>query len=288
MPLTNKSHLKPFAIELFKKWRLEPQGEFFSTHSSLLCRVKYNQQNAILKIVEPDDDEAQSASILKYFNGNGCVKILNDHKHAFLLEYINTANDTQSLEEMALNGKIPQATHILCDIIDKIHEEKQTPLPTNTISFTARFEDMKKHINEGRVAKDRLAQCRAALTLTSELIKTHQTKNKLLHGDIHHFNVLKDTNRGWLAIDPKGFIGPKAYEYASIFCNPYRHKDIVSSSEYTATLLDITHERSNIPKATIAQFAYIHSLQCAAWSLSPPDQDYWFACADSIKKYTHI
>lgn len=34
----------------------------------------------------------------------------------------------------------------------------------------------------------------------------------LLHGDLHHENILLDESRGWLAIDPKGVTGPKILE----------------------------------------------------------------------------
>ncbi|WP_373298360.1 aminoglycoside phosphotransferase family protein [Paludibacterium paludis] len=34
-----------------------------------------------------------------------------------------------------------------------------------------------------------------------------QRCHRLLHGDLHHDNVLFDSSHGWLAIDPKGVIG---------------------------------------------------------------------------------
>ena len=42
----------------------------------------------------------------------------------------------------------------------------------------------------------------------------------VLHGDMHHANVL-DSERGWLAIDPKGLIGDRGYDYANLFCYPW-------------------------------------------------------------------
>jgi streptomycin 6-kinase len=42
----------------------------------------------------------------------------------------------------------------------------------------------------------------------------------VMHGDMHHGNVLGFESRGWLAIDPKGLIGERAFDYANIFCNP--------------------------------------------------------------------
>jgi streptomycin 6-kinase len=34
----------------------------------------------------------------------------------------------------------------------------------------------------------------------------------VLHGDLHHENILWDADAGWLAIDPKGVIGPRCLE----------------------------------------------------------------------------
>jgi streptomycin 6-kinase len=34
----------------------------------------------------------------------------------------------------------------------------------------------------------------------------------LLHGDLHHENILRDDEMGWRAIDPKGVIGPRVME----------------------------------------------------------------------------
>ena len=42
----------------------------------------------------------------------------------------------------------------------------------------------------------------------------------VLHGDIHHDNILDFGKRGWLAIDPKRLQGERGFDYANLFCNP--------------------------------------------------------------------
>ena len=42
----------------------------------------------------------------------------------------------------------------------------------------------------------------------------------MLHGDVHHANVLHFAEHGWLVIDPKGLIGERGFEFANLFCNP--------------------------------------------------------------------
>ena len=42
----------------------------------------------------------------------------------------------------------------------------------------------------------------------------------MLHGDLHHDNVLDFGERGWLAIDPKRLLGERGFDFANIFTNP--------------------------------------------------------------------
>lgn len=42
----------------------------------------------------------------------------------------------------------------------------------------------------------------------------------LLHGDLHHENILAAERQPWLAIDPKGMTGEPAYEVGAILRNP--------------------------------------------------------------------
>ena len=42
----------------------------------------------------------------------------------------------------------------------------------------------------------------------------------LLHGDLHHYNILQTEFDAWLAIDPKGVVGEPVYEVGALMRNP--------------------------------------------------------------------
>jgi streptomycin 6-kinase len=42
----------------------------------------------------------------------------------------------------------------------------------------------------------------------------------LLHGDLHHWNILAAEREPWLALDPKGLVGEPAYEVGALLRNP--------------------------------------------------------------------
>ena len=57
---------------------------------------------------------------------------------------------------------------------------------------------------------------------------------RVLHGDLHHGNVLDFGSQGWLAIDPKGLLGERGFDFANIFTNP----DLADASHPVATAPD--------------------------------------------------
>lgn len=42
----------------------------------------------------------------------------------------------------------------------------------------------------------------------------------VLHGDLHHDNILRATREPWLAIDPHGYVGDPGYEAGALLYNP--------------------------------------------------------------------
>ena len=56
-----------------------------------------------------------------------------------------------------------------------------------------------------------------------------QRQPTLLHGDLQHYNVLFDSSRGWLAIDPKGVIGELEFEIGPVLRNPIERPELFLS-----------------------------------------------------------
>jgi streptomycin 6-kinase len=87
----------------------------------------------------------------------------------------------------------------------------------------------------------------------------------VLHGDVHHRNVLHDPARGWVAIDPKGVLGNRALEYATIFYNPtdavaLRPGRLRASARLVAAV-------AGIDEREILQWAFANAALSACWSI---------------------
>lgn len=87
-----------------------------------------------------------------------------------------------------------------------------------------------------------------------------------LHGDIHHGNVLDFGGRGWLAIDPKGLVGERGFDYANIFCNP--DAAIATSPHRLMKQLDVVANAAVHDKRRLLQWIAAWAGLSAAWSFA--------------------
>lgn len=79
----------------------------------------------------------------------------------------------------------------------------------------------------------------------------------VLHGDLHHGNILDFGTRGWLAIDPKGLVGERGFDYANIFTNP----DLAEPTRPVAIEPEIFTQRVNI----VSEIARIERQRLLMW-----------------------
>ena len=190
------------------RWNLTPDGEPIETHSSHLLPVRRAGLALILQLAV-EKEEQGGGVLMQWWDGNGAARVFAYDGEALLLE---RASGTRSLVAMVQDGHDDEATRILCDTIERLHAPRSKPLPdlTPLDSWFAELWPMAS--SQGGLIAEAAAVARWLLAAQREICP--------LHGDIHHENVLDFGARGWLAIDPKGLIGDRAFDYANLFCNP--------------------------------------------------------------------
>jgi len=87
----------------------------------------------------------------------------------------------------------------------------------------------------------------------------------LLHGDLHHFNILSAERRPWLAIDPKGVVGDPAYEPAPFLYNPM-DRILEASDSKKIVERRIEHLAEHFDRQRIIGWALVQSVLSAWWS----------------------
>ena len=106
---------------------------------------------------------------------------------------------------------------------------------------------------------------RRADALRAELLAS-TTEPVALHGDMHHYNVLRAADRGWLAIDPKGLAGDRCFDVCQFFRNP---DDVLPG--VNRRRLDIFCAELGLDRARTKDWCLVHAVLDACWALEDGD-----------------
>lgn len=243
------------------QWKLSDPEPLAKTVTSDLYKVRASGQTAVLKILSEVGvkDERHAADVLQWYGGHGAIQLLRDDPSAILIEYV----DGEELTELVKSGEDDEATKIIADVLNKIHFVSQSETPHDLPPLQQRFQSLFDKADQNQ--KSNSIFTRAAAMARHLLLD--QSRAHVLHGDIHHGNILHHRERGWLAIDPQGLIGDRAYDAANALRNPLSLPEIVQNRErllrqaqIMATVLDIDRER-------LLSYAFAHACLSACWSL---------------------
>jgi streptomycin 6-kinase len=237
-----------------KTWNVTIE-ETRETPTSLLGFGVRAGQRVVLKITRPDGDESQSGKVLEAFGGDGAVRVYEYETGAVLLERLEPGEKLVNLED-------DKATMILAQVM-KTLAHHQAPVECPTVADWGRGFDRYLASGDRQLPLEMIHEARG---LYQDLASTQGT-TMLLHGDLQHYNVLFDNERGWIAIDPKGVVGEWEYEVGPLLRNPVEHPElfanpatIIRRLEILTTILPLNYSRA-------LRWSYAQSVLSAIWDI---------------------
>ncbi len=189
------------------RWGLHADGVPFATPTSRLLAVVMDGAPAMLKLALYED-ERRGGGLLEWWAGVGAARVMAREGQAILIE---KATGPMCLGRMSREGGDDEACAVLCDVAAGLHERRGRHWP-DLVPLEAWFAPLHAASIQGGMLAT--ASARAAALVSEGREPT------ALHGDLHHGNVLDFGGRGWLAIDPKGLAGDRAFDYAPMFLFP--------------------------------------------------------------------
>ncbi len=238
------------------RWDLVPDGEPIFTRSSQLLPVRYKNSPAILKIAL-DEEERQGCHVMTWWNGVGAAPVLEHDDNAILLA---RAMGTRVLKQMAHAGLDDEASKIICAVAATLHRVNK-PFPTELMPLRERF----KALLTGAQTHGGIFM--SAAQVTEELLVS-QPASTVLHGDLHHENVL-DFNGQWLAIDPKGLWGDRGFDFANIFCNP--DIEVALAPGRLEKQAAVVAQAAQIPHQRLLKWIFAYASLSALWIIEDGD-----------------
>ena len=269
--------------ELATEWALVHLGPPFPESRASLVIPTRRQDGVplVLKFAPAPEWVTDEAHALAYWEGRGAVRLeaANLPQGALLLE--------RAVPGTPLAALCPDddraATMAAADDVLQLRFRGgafESALPT-----LASWTEILASVASSPAVPELRVACETASLLAADLLAN--AANCVLHGDLHHHNLVRAERAPWLAIDPKGLQGPPEAEPAALLRNPRAF--VLSHANPTALLLDrldILAERLGDDPRRLAGWGYVLAVLAASWAFeddaSNADIHRWLACADAL------
>ncbi len=223
------------------RWRLAIGAPFAPPSYAFVAPARRADGAAVVvKAAPPGRALAAEAAALAAFDGRGAVRLLAADlaRGVVLLERVQPGTPLLALVEA---GRDDEATAVAASVMRGLqHPSPAMPPPTlgfptvadwvgGLARLRARYDGGTGPLPARLVARAEAlaaalggpeAVAPAAAMATSPPAAPPAPRPALLHGDLHHGNVLDGGADGWRAIDPHGVVGEPAFEAAALLRNP--------------------------------------------------------------------
>ena len=255
-------------------WNLRDPELLAQTPTSHVYTVMRSGERVVLKLLTPIgvEDESGAVVALRYFDGQGAVRLLAHDDRAHLLEY---AGD-EELARMVSRGDDLAAAVVIAGVLNKLHRP-QPDVPTPQLqTLRQRFRSLFSTAAQDEAAGEESIYVRGA-RVAQHLLANPQDKC-VLHGDIQHHNIRLHPVRGWLAYDPKGLYGERSYDAANTLCNPANARDRVLSEERLLQVSQVLADKMGVHVGRLRAFVFAYACLSASWPDKPEGSEvkHWF------------
>jgi streptomycin 6-kinase len=261
--------LPSLIAEYEQRWGLRVLPPFPDlSYNYVAPAVRADGSEAVLKLGVPNPELTTEIEALRLYDGRGIARLYaaEPERGALLIERLRPGTMLSALEDDE------QATGIAAEVMRELWRPLPPDHPFPTVAdwaaglgrLRARFDGGTGSLPEHLVDR--------AERLFDELLASAEGP-VLLHGDLHHFNILRAERRPWLALDPKGVAGEPAYETGALLRNQLPAvADWPDLPRILARRVDLLSERLGFDRLRLIGWGLAQAVLSAWWSVE--DQGY--------------
>lgn len=176
--------------------------------------VRADGTPVVVKACAPTEEFPLESEALRLYDGRGAVRLLaaDRERMVMLLERLEPGTLLLDVDDDVV------ATAVAAEVMRQLWRPVPSVHPFPSVADWGKGFARLRRRYDGGTGPFPAALVEQAERLFAELCATAAAP-VVLHGDLHHYNILAAGARGWLAIDPKGVVGEPAYEIGAFLRN---------------------------------------------------------------------
>ena len=198
-----------------RRWSLTAQPPFGNLSYNYVAPARRSDgAPTVLKLGVPNREFRTEIEALRLFDGDGSVCMLDAEadQGCLLLEYLKPGTPLSDVEDDSTASSI--AARVMRQLWRPAPPGHSFP---SVADWASGLERLRQRFGgtSGPLPQSLVEEAEGRF---AELLSSMETP-VLLHGDLHHGNILAAERQPWLAIDPKGVVGEPAYEVGALLRN---------------------------------------------------------------------
>lgn len=212
----------------------------------------------VLKVSVPHDEFSREIDALKHFNGRGSARLIgaNPEEGWMLIERLLPG--TRLVDVLNEQQAIPIAVSVMQRLWAPVTESQLF------IPLEEWLRSLKQLNAEASLQQLVSKKLRDFVIGRAEELLSNQGEPVLLHGDLHHYNILQHQSE-WLAIDPKGIIGEREFEIGAFLRNPFCVVEDPLETQELARNLDWVIDLTSFNRERVLSWCIIQAILCVCW-----------------------
>lgn len=264
-----------------ERWSLALEPPFALSYNYVAPARRADGLPVVLKVGCPHPELFAEMDALRHFDGDGACRLLDvdAERGALLLERVQPGTP---LTRVALEDD-ERATAIAIDLMRQLWRPPPARHSFPTVAaWAGGIAELRGRFDGGtgplpaRLVEE-AEECFAWLLATT-------AAPQLLHGDLHHDNILAATREPWLLIDPKGLVGDPGYDLGAFLYNPWPGLlALPRPGRVIARRVDQLSEGLGMERARVRGWGLAQAVLSACWSIE--DEQDWrhtIACAEYL------
>jgi len=264
-----------------RRWSLKVGAAFEPlSHNYVAPATRADGTKTVLKIGVPTNELSAEIEALRHFAGRGSVRLLDADPEwgVLLLERLVPGTPLTDLADD------DQATLDAAQVMRQLsHPAPPGHSFASVADWAAGLSRLRARFG-GTTGPLPAVLVDRAERLFAELVAS-MGQPVLLHGDLHHENILAAQRQPWLAIDPKGVTGEPEYEVGALLRNPMPQLLAMPHPEHVlARRMDILAESLGFDRGRLRAWGLAQAVLAAWWSIEDHGQGWetWIACAELL------
>lgn len=199
-----------------KRWSLTVRSPFPNlSYNYVAPATRADGSECVLKLGVVNPELLCEIEALRLYDGHGiaCLFEADAKRGILLLERLHPGVPLRLVADDEI------ATAIAAKVMQQLWQPVPPDHPFPTVANWARGMDRLRQEFDGGTGPFPRKLVETAVSLFNDLLPS-QAEPVLLHGDLHHWNILRAVRAPWLALDPKGVVGEPAYEVGAWLRNP--------------------------------------------------------------------